>query len=776
MSTFIVGFCVRRRYARGLDNLPVGSIGWHMRLGRSDRTIALGVIVIAAFGLRLAYLLHSHPFIDEFTTVLAARSILERGLPILPSGLFYEHGILFTYLDVPFVALAGEEMQFAIARLPSVLIGTASVALLYWVGQRWLSTQAGLAAAALLAFSPEGMVWGGRARMYALAQLLVLLLAFLVYEGSRGERFSGSSNTTRARWLALLVLLMGLLTQLGALVLVPPLLVGALTVGWLTRTPGERPWFLRRAALFEGGALALTIGLGVLVKRLGRPLGVDPLGSGGASDLAEELIGTITYQAGLVLDGENALKFIARQFGVPHHLWLTLVAVAGGLFALAVWLRARRAGGGMSKVADQQINKLESPQPLVSYPQHPYVPLYLWLVFGLSVVEMVTLLEPWRRNPRYLVIALPLFYLIVAAGLERITRLKWANQSGVESAHPGGTGSTRQQTRNLANPWPQILIGLFGVIQGGLLAPDLRVAYLTPEPAYEEAFQYVADAWQPGDVLLTMNTSAVGLYLRGIDNAPGGNYRFAIQEDAKQFLLETDSGQVDRWLGARWVGTAADFNRVLNEHQRAWFVADTIRLPVYYRGDWLAGVDSQMSLVWSRDNALVYLTRPDRVPVPSDPDVPLQSRFGDMIVLKGYSLVSKSASSTTAQSALCQSGQGLCLKSGDRFQITLFWQALAPVDANYTVFVHVRNGHGVTVAQHDAQPLDGLYPTSQWQPEETVVQPLEIDLPGGMTAGPYSVYLGLYHLDTMMRLPVEPDMSSENAVILDQILQVGLDD
>jgi 4-amino-4-deoxy-L-arabinose transferase-like glycosyltransferase len=142
--------------------------------------VAVLILTAAAFALRLAYLLHSHPFIDEFTTVLAAVAILERGLPVLPSGLFYEHGLLFSYLDAPFVALAGEAGLFSVARLPSLLIGTATVPLLYWVGRRWLSPGAGLVAAALLAFSPEGIVWGGRARMYALAQLLVLILSFLV--------------------------------------------------------------------------------------------------------------------------------------------------------------------------------------------------------------------------------------------------------------------------------------------------------------------------------------------------------------------------------------------------------------------------------------------------------------------------------------------------------------------------------------------------------------------------------------------------------------------
>ena len=59
-------------------------------------SVAVLALTAAAFVLRLAYLLDSHPFIDEFTTLLAARSILDGGLPVLPSGLFYEHGLLFS--------------------------------------------------------------------------------------------------------------------------------------------------------------------------------------------------------------------------------------------------------------------------------------------------------------------------------------------------------------------------------------------------------------------------------------------------------------------------------------------------------------------------------------------------------------------------------------------------------------------------------------------------------------------------------------------------------
>jgi hypothetical protein len=397
--------------------------------------------------------------------------------------------------------------------------------------------------------------------------------------------------------------------------------------------------------------------------------------------------------------------------------------------------------------------------PLAYPPGQAISLLYLWLVFGLTVLVIVTLLQDWRRNPRYLVLALPLFYLIVAGGLGQIANLPWPTRRG------------RQSLISRSKSQVSVVLFAFVLVQAGLLVPDLRIAYRTPEPAYEEAFQYVADRWQPGDVLLTMNTSAAGLYLGHADYSSAGVYRFAIQEDARQFLLNADTQPVDRWLGVPWVGTAPDFNRVLNQHARVWFVVDTIRLPVYYRGDWLAILNSRMTKVWSQDEALVYLTRSDAIPVPADPDVSLDARFGDIIALKGYSLARK-GDYPQERVGPCAAGRMLCLEPGSSFQVTLFWQALAPVDADYTIFVHVRNAQGTTVAQKDSQPFDGLYPTGQWQLGETVAQPLEVDLPLDLAAGPYSLYIGLYRLDTMTRLTLENDSSGENALILYEAIMV----
>ncbi len=667
------------------------------------------VLTIIAFALRLAYALNSHPFIDEFTTVLAAQTILERGWPILPSGLFYEHGLTFSYLDVPFVALAKPQFSFAIARLPSIFIGTALVPLLYRVGRRWFSSEVGLVAAALLAASPEGMVWGGRARMYALAQLLILILVVLAYEGSLGR------GKARLRWLAWLTLLAALLTQLGALLFVPPLLVSIFIVRWLTAdevdlAKGKLSAVMRMLSPWEWLGLTGIVGVGILVKRLGQPLGVAALSSEKVPNLFLALWETIAYQAGPVLDYENTIKFLARQFGVPHHLWLAVLAGFGLLILLAVLT------GNKS-------------------PHRRNLPLiFLWLVFGLVVLEMVTLLRPFRRNPRYLVMSLPLFYLIVGGSLLQIQDFL----SKILTKIP-----KRDKLKNVAVAGYSIFLLLFVILQARGLWTDLTIAYRTPEPAYDKAFQFVAEQGQPTDVVLSMNPSAAALYL---DQT---NY-FAMQRDADQFLLNQETEPVDRWLGDPWIGTIAGLNRVLNQHPQVWFVIDTIRLPVYYGGDWLAFLKTQMELVWAEDEALVYRTRANRLPLPAAPTSHLQANLANQIRLLGYDARLQPPAAETEGT----------------YHLTLFWSSTASISADYTVFIHVRDTNGTIVTQCDSQPLGGDYPTSHWRPNETIIDPHQIPLSTDLPPGEYQIWVGMYQLETLERLPLVADTSGENAILL----------
>jgi hypothetical protein len=307
---------------------------------RLMQTLLILLLALAGFALRLHYLTTTHPFFDEYTTVLAARQILREGWPILPSGLFYEHGLLATYLSAPFTALfihtPAAEWQPAhwglmLARWPSLLVSVTTIPLLYSLGRRLVGPYPALLAAGLLAFSPEGMVWGGRARMYALATLLLWLVVYWAY---RAVLYPAPA---KYRWWALGGLLLALLTQFGVMLLVPPLIVAMGVIGWLSHRRVQsqaRPWFLRLELLWVGLALGLIIGLAILVKRLGQPLGDVALGSPQAGPTLVELLETIAYQTAFHLTWADTIKFLARQFGVPHHFWLTLAA----LFALALGL------------------------------------------------------------------------------------------------------------------------------------------------------------------------------------------------------------------------------------------------------------------------------------------------------------------------------------------------------------------------------------------------------------------------------------------------------
>jgi hypothetical protein len=104
-----------------------------------------------------------------------------------------------------------------------------------------------------------------------------------------------------------------------------------------------------------------------------------------------------------------------------------------------------------------------------------------------------------------------------------------------------------------------------------------------------------------------------------------------------------------------------------------------------------------------------------------------------------------------------------------QLSITFFWQPQTPLPANYTTFLHLRNSENAIVAQRDSQPLNGAYPTSQWQPGETIIDPITLPLPENLPAGTYSLYTGMYQLDTLERLPVTNDTTGENAILLGEI-------
>jgi hypothetical protein len=76
--------------------------------------------------------------------------------------------------------------------------------------------------------------------------------------------------------------------------------------------------------------------------------------------------------------------------------------------------------------------------------------------------------------------------------------------------------------------------------------------------------------------------------------------------------------------------------------------------------------------------------------------------------------------------------------------VDLHWQASAPVGASYTVFVHLIDGTGQKIAQHDGEPALGSRPTASWRPGETIDDRVALAIPASARPGTYHVLVGLY--------------------------------
>jgi hypothetical protein len=94
------------------------------------------------------------------------------------------------------------------------------------------------------------------------------------------------------------------------------------------------------------------------------------------------------------------------------------------------------------------------------------------------------------------------------------------------------------------------------------------------------------------------------------------------------------------------------------------------------------------------------------------------------------------------------------LEPGGQLPVTLTWQGLAEMEADYTVFVQVLDAADRIVGQVDAWPVQGTFPTSQWPPGESITDPTLVQLSADLPPGDYRVHVGFYLLATLARLPV----------------------
>jgi len=176
--------------------------------------------------------------------------------------------------------------------------------------------------------------------------------------------------------------------------------------------------------------------------------------------------------------------------------------------------------------------------------------------------------------------------------------------------------------------------------------------------------------------------------------------------------------------GPAWADAAAVTDQVLHSGRPGYWIKPMPGMEVKFASEPAAG---------QAEGSSVSLVRVLGPAASLPPERPATAVYGDALRLVGYDL------------------DPAALVPGEPARITLHWQPLKQLDADYTTFVHVLDADGNKIAQSDHKPGGVYYPTSLWKPGETLVDSHTLVLPATLGRPPYVIVVGLYDSAADMR-------------------------
>ena len=670
----------------------------------------VGLLILIGFWIRFSFALGGIYHIDEFITMLAAEMIAERGLPILPSGLFYDHGLLFSYFSGAFVALL--DFKEEIARWPTVMTGVFTIAAYYAIARRLFGSHTtGLLAATLVTLDGLSIVWAGRARMYTQAHLFVLLSLALVLESTLKQ------PSERGRYLFLITLAAALLSHTVSFLILAPLAV--VTLGF---TLFYRSEWLRQPRLWLLAIVATAMLTGALtIVAMGQTASTVSLQDPNAAVAAP--LG-LDFLQGFFLPGLGGDRFddLFDFFQTDEYIWLLPI------IALSLLITSYRFLKRKSTFAD-------------------IVFLFLSLFAGLVILEQGALLTSNWQKARYLfIIVLPAFFLLSAASLSQLIKgiIYLVGKINVNIAQFSWVKTVSVPLAGIV-----IIIALWGY-------EAWDTAHAQGTGNYNTAFTFVHENWQPGDKIITVHPSAAYLYAGQSDYYANQVSAKVIENDLEND--EESNALLDRYTGSPLIDSIEKFNQVLAEGPRVWFVVDNSRLYRRYDTFFTQQIFAQMDHVHHSGGVYAFLSKPYPMPVSAEPSATIQDgNFNDLIRLEGYALdITKIAPDGTISLEL--------------FWRPLL--ETPPPLGIPKVFVQLRNNKGEIISQADHFLYEGLLTLEEWRVLRNNNEwlrdtaNLQLPLPLPSEGQPYQIYVGLYNPKTFERMPVINDTSGENAVIV----------
>ena len=327
-----------------------------------------------------------------------------------------------------------------------------------------------------------------------------------------------------------------------------------------------------------------------------------------------------------------------------------------------------------------------------------------WLVISWTLLTLLFLLTFTPLRSKHLNMLMPLVALLPALGLSQLITF-WLKQTG-KVIKWGGAAIfillAIALTLEMATPFDRLVKPVKPLVEG------------SAEIVARGLAQYTA----PDDCVITDDPYLA--YVSGRLPPPWlSNVSYARFESGS--LTLADLQDITTQAGCQVA--APLFDRLKNG------------IPAYY--DWLK---LNYLRIWVVEGANIMLGKPL---TEANPAIPAYANYNNLVELIGLDWVKS--------------------ETGQRY-LTLYWRGQQRADQSYKIFAHLRNESGQTIANADHEVYGGLLPMQLWPINGGILKDtiaLQSDIPPGR----YTLYIGLYHPQTLERLPIINDASGENAAI-----------
>ncbi len=626
------------------------------------------LIISVAFGLRLYRLDGQSLWFDEGFALHLASQAVPQIIEKNPVGWLPLHSVALHF----WLSFVGQS-PFT-ARFFSLIFGTLVVALLYLLGRTLATPRMGAIASLIAGISPFLIYYSQEARTYALWLFLSLLSAYLLLRPlRRPQQLKG--------WLSYIgVTILSLYTHYFSVFLLPWCVVAL----W-RETVRRRRWkLLLWGAASQLSALALCVPL----IWFARASLADRYGFWRSPLSPVQVVVDLWYN---LSTGGN----LPVEQALPAMVFLAVMAIIG-----LVLFRPKWNG------------------------------LLIALYFLIPVLGMLAL-SRWRELyvARYLAIAVPGAYLLVAQGFDKL----WATFAAPRRfLGVGGLLLLLSSVGFIGYYWGQALLNYYHSPQ--YTRDDFRAAA-----------RFVANREGENDVIVMSGGGIFTAFLPYYE----GHLPWI---DLPSFGEWLDEGQVVEGLNSLLAGRVGG---------RIWLVVsgneitDPQNLIVAHlwtyghvvQADTFPGRTGVRVLVfYPRDESGTFTFVPFRYE-------PLTANFDNKVELLGFEI------------------DRWDFRPGDDIHLALQWQALTRLEEDYHAFAHVLDDGDQVVAGHDKVPLNDYFRPTAWQMGEPLRDEYVLSLPQNLSVGTYKLELGIYSYPDLQRLPVVgADPSQHDRVLLPPII------